>query len=85
MIQKHSKHLPHYLPLIGIFVISIIGFLTFRYDPGFQRAVAASTAIAYVTWGVVHHIIHKDFNLIVLLEYVGISFIGLIIILTLIP
>lgn len=84
-MQRISKDLVHYLPLFGILTISAIGIVNFSYDPEFQRAIAVSTAASYVAWGTVHHIIHKDLNLGVFLEYIGISFIGLIMILSVIP
>jgi len=79
------KHIPHYMPLIGILALSIAGIFSFSYDPDFQRAIAVSTAASYVAWGAVHHIIHKDLTVGVFIEYLGISFIGLVMILSVIP
>lgn len=78
MIQskKYFKHLPHYLPLFGIFSAGILAFILFSYDKQFQVGVALSVAVGHFTWGVIHHIIHKDFNLEIVLEYFAISLLG---------
>lgn len=74
-----TKHLPHYLSLIGILVATIIGFFVFSYDKNFQLALIASASISYFTWGIVHHILHKNLNMQVMLEYLVIATIGFVI------
>ena len=84
MMKHFTRHLPHYLPLIGIFVAGIIGFYCFSYDRFFQAAISIALIIAYVFWGVVHHFIHKDLYLEVIIEYLIIALLGLVVILSLI-
>jgi MFS superfamily sulfate permease-like transporter len=74
-----TKHFPHYFSLIGIFVASFIGFIVFSYDKEFQMAIIASLSLSYFSWGVVHHFIHKDLTLQVLIEYAVFSFLGFVI------
>lgn len=83
-MTRYSKHFPHYLPLLGIFVASIYGFRIFSYDRNFQAAVAIASAVSYASWGIIHHIIHKDIRLSIFIEYLVISIIGLIVILSVI-
>ncbi len=83
-MRSLSRHLPHYLSLIGILVASLIGFYAFSYDKNFQAAVAISLAAAYVSWGVVHHAIHKDLYLDVIVEYLVFAILGLVFILSVI-
>lgn len=83
-MKQHSKHLPHYFSLIGIFVFAFIGFWVFRYDRAMQVAITVAVAISYFVWGIVHHSVHKDLSFGVVLEYLGISLLGLIVILSLI-
>jgi hypothetical protein len=78
------KHLPHYLSLIGILFAGFGGLVLFSYDKYFQLSVAIAVAAAYVAWGVVHHLLHKDFHLEILLEYLAVSILGLTIILSLV-
>jgi len=84
MNSKFFQHLPHYLPLIGIFVASILGFWIFSYSQQFQTGVAIAVAISYVVWGLVHHMIHKDLYLEIILEYIFMAGFGLVILLSLI-
>lgn len=79
-----TRHLLHYLPLIGILVLAAFGFVAFSYDKNFQAALAVATAVGYVTWGIVHHYLHRDLHLSVVLEYIAISFLGVVIIFSLI-
>lgn len=83
-MQKHLKHLPHYFSLIAIFFAGVIGFYTFSYDRFFQIGVAVAMASAYVSWGIIHHILHKDICLSIVLEYLSIAILGLVMVFTLI-
>lgn len=79
-MKRVIKHLPHYLSLIGILVFGLLAFTIFSYDRSFQIAVAAALSLAYISWGVVHHYIHKDLYLSVVLEYIVVSLLGFVII-----
>ena len=83
-MKNLARHLPHYLSLIGIFVAGTLGFALFSYDRVFQAIIAISLAVSYVTWGIIHHQIHKDLYLAVVIEYLVVASLGLIIILSLI-
>ncbi len=83
-MQSFIKHIPHYISLIFIFIAGIIGFYTFSYDRNFQIGVVFALASAYVSWGIIHHIIHKDICLSIVLEYIAISVLGIIILLSLV-
>lgn len=78
------EHLPHYLPLIGIFSAGIFAFWIFAYDKQFQAGVAISLAVAHVIWGVVHHHIHHELSLSIILEYLAVAIFGLVVILSVI-
>lgn len=70
----------HYIPLLGIIVASIVGFSIFSYDRLFQMVVVIASSLAYIFWGIVHHFIHKDLHLSVVVEYVTIAALGVSII-----
>jgi len=74
-----TKHLPHYVSLIGILVATIVGFVAFSYDKNFQRALIASASVGYFTWGVVHHILHRDLSLEIVIEYAVIACLGFVV------
>ncbi len=78
------KHLPHFLSLFGTLFAGFVGLVLFSYDKKFQLSIAVATASAYVAWGVVHHILHKDFHFEIFLEYLAVAILGLTIIFSLI-
>lgn len=84
MIKDFAKHLPHFLSLLGILIAGIFAFWFFRYDRIFQIAVAIGTALAYVVWGAIHHYLHRNLNLAVIIEYIVIASLGLVVIFSLI-
>lgn len=73
------KHLPHYVSLIGILVATVIGFFVFSYDKNFQLAIVGAASISYFSWGIVHHILHKNLNFQIAIEYLVIASIGFVI------
>ena len=79
-----SKHLPHYFVLFGFLAAGILAFLLFSYDKGFQMIVATAVALSYVAWGIVHHSIHRDLYLSVVIEYLAVASLGLVIVFSLI-
>ena len=84
MMLHISKHLPHYVSLIAIFIAGLVGFYIFSYDKYFQIAIATALSLSYVSWGVIHHAVHKDICWTVIFEYVSVSILGLVLVLTLI-
>lgn len=84
MIKTFAKHLPHYLVLIGILLAGFTGLIIFSYDKTFQTGVALAVAASYVSWGLVHHYLHKDLHFEVFVEYLAIAAVGLVILFSLI-
>lgn len=76
--RNFVKHLPHYVPIIGIMIIGIWGFYSFSYDKQFQIALALGMAVSYFSWGIVHHVLHKDLSLEAVFEYFFIALLGVI-------
>lgn len=83
-MKRFARDLPHYLSLFGILFAGFAGLILFSYDKGFQMSVAVATAAAYVSWGVVHHHIHRDLYWEVAAEYIAFAILGLVIIFSLI-
>lgn len=83
-MKSFSKHLPHYLALLGILFFGFLGFVLFSYDRGFQIAIAYASAASYVAWGIIHHWLHHDLYLAVVVEYLAIATLGLFIVLSLV-
>lgn len=78
-MKKFTRDIQHYLPLVTIFLAGILGYINFSYDKAFQIAIVVATAAGYVTWGIVHHYIHKDLHLSVVIEYIMIAALGVFI------
>ena len=77
-MRKLTRDIQHYLPLVGIVVAGLVGFVIFGYDRNFQAVISVAVAISYVVWGLVHHHIHKDLHASVILEYMAIAIVGLV-------
>ena len=84
MMKDFTKHLSHYVPLFGLLAAGFVAFWLFSYDRVFQIATVISTALAYVLWGIVHHYIHRDLNVSVIVEYLVIASLGLVVIFSLV-
>ncbi|MGD8744195.1 MAG: hypothetical protein PVJ52_01190 [Candidatus Woesebacteria bacterium] len=82
-MNKYSNRLSHYLPLIGIIITGLLGFVLFSYDKAFQSVLLVAVATSYVVWGVIHHKIHDDLYLAVVVEYIVIATLGLVIVFSL--
>ena len=74
-----KDHLIHYTPLVGILFAALMGFIFVSYNQSFRAAVIVAASVSYVSWGLIHHYIHKDLHLSVILEYVSIAILGLIV------
>ena len=83
-MKSFAKHLPHFMSLVGILFAGFAGLVMFSYDKHFQLSIAVATAAGYVAWGVVHHILHRDFHFEIFLEYLAVAILGLTIVFSLI-
>lgn len=83
-MKSFFHHLAHYLPLLGILLAGFLGLILFSYDRNFQIFVAIATACSYATWGIIHHLIHQDLDLSVVIEYLVVAAFGLVIVFSLI-
>ncbi len=81
--KRFTKHAQHYFPLIGILVAGALGFFLFTYDRAFQVILLVAVAASYVAWGIIHHKMHNDLHLSVVVEYVVIATLGLVIVFSL--
>lgn len=80
----NTKHLSHSLTLVGILFVAFFGLIMFSYDKYFQLCISVAAASSYVVWGVVHHILDKDFHISILFEYLAVAILGLTVIFTLV-
>lgn len=83
-LRRITRHFPHYFPLLGILVFTVIGLIWFSYDRIFQLVITIAAAVTYIIWGIVHHFLHKDLYLAVVLEYLAVAILGVVVIFSLI-
>lgn len=82
-MKNFIKHFPHYVSLISIFIAGLVGFYVFYYDRYFQIAIVVALSVSYVSWGIMHHAVHKDICWKVIFEYIAVSILGLVLIISL--
>ncbi|KKQ94100.1 hypothetical protein A2865_03135 [Candidatus Woesebacteria bacterium RIFCSPHIGHO2_01_FULL_39_17] len=82
-MREITHHLRHYLPLLGILIAAISGFMIFSWDRVFQFVVVVAASLGYFVWGLVHHHIHKDLHPSVVVEYFAIAILGIVIVFSL--
>ncbi|QQS38690.1 hypothetical protein IPM62_04885 [Candidatus Woesebacteria bacterium] len=81
-IKIVSRHVNHYIPLVGIILSGSLGIIHFSYDRMFQASLAVAVAFSYFVWGVIHHYLHQDLDVSILVEYLAIATLGLMIVLS---
>ncbi len=79
MKKDLKKHFSHYFSLIGICFATLVGFFVFSYDKNFQFAIITAFCVSYFVWGLVHHTIHKNLSLQIMIEYAVIASLGFVI------
>lgn len=79
-----TRHLTHYVSLIGVITAALVGILVFPYDKSFQTIICISSGAAFVVWGIVHHHIHEDLHPKIVLEYIATASLGVVVLLAVI-
>jgi len=74
MIKDLQSHFFHYLILLIILLLGGVVFVN-QPDKIIKFQVSSITAIAYILWGILHHLAEKNLNWKIVVEY---SLIGLL-------
>ena len=69
MGQVSKSHLIHYLILFLFLGLGLWGFSYFSYDRDLQRLIIILVAVAYLSWGIVHHYLEESLNPKIVIEY----------------
>lgn len=84
-MRKHYRiHHPHFIVLLLILILGGTFILFFNYDRDFQIASVVGTSLAYIMWGVLHHLKHKDLEVEIIMEYLLIALFGATILISII-
>lgn len=68
--MKLSVHAIHFIILILILLGSAGAFLFLQGNHTSQLIVGVLTAVSYVAWGIIHHMLQKDLHTKIVVEYV---------------
>ncbi len=82
-MKINTSHFTHYLVLVVILVFGFALFYFFTWQEAVQQIIIVFLGIAYVAWGVWHHLIHDDLHLSVVVEYIMVALIGIVSIISL--
>lgn len=74
--MKDKYRITHYLPLVSILLATLLGLFLFPHDRYMRISLTVAMGISYVTWGIVHHYIHRDLSVEIVLEYLLIAIFG---------
>ncbi len=76
MSKYRKKHVVYYLFLFFLLAIGVfLGFET-KYDRQLQIDAVLLLSLAYATWGILHHMLHHDLTLKIVIEYVLMGLLG---------
>jgi len=80
MTSDVRKHVGHYIVLAFILAFGLFLFSWFNYDLLLQRLVLLAVGLAYIFWGLVHHMLTDKVTTKIVLEYALVAIIGFVII-----
>lgn len=73
----------HDIVLVSILLLGSFAFWNLQGNTNAQLTIGIVTSIAYVAWGIIHHMIQGDLHRNVVIEYVLIGLIAIVLLLTL--
>jgi hypothetical protein len=76
MKNKTLKHLSHYVVLLTLMSLGLLFFSVTSHTPLLQVLIVIALSLAYLLWGIIHHLIEKNLYLEVFLEYLLFSLLG---------
>lgn len=77
------RHPLHYVNLLSLMLLGLWGLFWFDYSPPMQLSIVISMAAAYVTWGIVHHRMHRDLHIKIIFEYLLVAIFAILVYATL--
>ena len=68
-----KAHTLHFIVLLLILSAGVGMFLVARGNTALQLVIGMVKSIAYIAWGIIHHVMQGDFHRKVVIEYVFIG------------
>lgn len=72
-----EKHTGYYSSLLLILFLGVFLFVQLTGQKQMQQLVIGFIALSYVLWGILHHSLHHDLRLKIVVEYVLMGLLGL--------
>lgn len=70
------------LVLVIMLALGVGAFYIVRPNRNLQLAAGIATAVGYVLWGIIHHVMEDDLHLRIVIEYVLIGAIAVVLLFT---
>ncbi len=81
MIFQQIRQKPfEYLILLLIFIVTIVVFYVFGYDPHSRRRIIYATTAAYLAWSLMHHYRRGDLEFSIIVEYLVFALFALVLV-----
>lgn len=74
----------HYLVLLAILLGGVFAFYSVRGNPTLQLTIGIITSIAYIFWGIIHHVLHHNLHKKIVVEYLLIGAIAIVLLATIV-
>lgn len=81
MQGKTLRHFWYYFAFICVELSGLFGVYYFAYDKFIQIIVVSLMALFYMAWAIIHHAIHHDLHVKVVVEYILIGILGVLVVL----
>jgi len=75
--KKIQNHLGYYISLIAMLALSLLLAILASGNKDLQITIFILTAIFYVIWGILHHLLNHDLTSKIVIEYVLIGALGI--------
>ena len=75
-MTSKEKHIQYHVSLAIILILGLVMMYVSRGDHQLRMIAILMTSFFYVVWGVVHHILHHDTSVRIVVEYVLIAVLG---------
>ncbi|MBI2310473.1 hypothetical protein HYU90_01425 [Candidatus Collierbacteria bacterium] len=69
MKSKSLRHLSHYIVLLVLMIVGLIGASLTGRNTGFHPLILAALALIYFVWGVVHSALEGELHPEIVFEY----------------
>jgi len=77
MKSKSLRHLSHYIVLLVLMVVGLIGASLTGRNTGFHPLILAALALTYFVWGVIHSALEGELHPEIIFEYLLFASLGL--------